>query len=197
MRNLIATLPFVWLLSCSPSGAGSGSPQTVLPPLDTCTQAYIDCLRDETACNQNSPAVLAPARSACGEQARQLAVSFNPRDRPVAPTCLPAVPIDLSGHPQCVVGFVDEAQPGSAPDVALPACGSKCCTAWANTAQPTNMNSDIINACSPESQDCYCAMPSGYQPDPCPKTAVFGIWLKANLNPPVGKVASVRCLSRN
>lgn len=197
MRNLISTLPFVWLLSCSPSGSGSGSPPAVLPPLDTCTQAYRACLRDETACNQNSPALLAPARSACGEQARQFAVSFNPRDMPVAPTCLPAVPIDVSGHPQCVVGFVDASQPGGIPDVALPVCGSRCCTAWANTAQPTNMNSAIINACSPESQDCYCAMPSGYQPDPCPKTAVFGIWLKANLNPPVGKVASVRCLSRN
>jgi len=106
-------------------------------------------------------------------------------------SCLPLVPKVVDGKPACLVGDVDENSRDSTPDTYFPACSSKCCNAWAASAEPTPADANIQAACMAESSDCYCAVKS--TANQCPTSVVAGVWRKGNAMPPPGKVVNFRC----
>jgi len=115
--------------------------------------------------------------------------------------CLGVKPtVNSSGDPTCLVGFVDAATENGLPDSYLPVCSDTCCDAWANSAKPTGpygaqgeiqKDPAIIAACTPETADCYCAVPSTQ--GLCTTTAVAGVWRVGNADPPANKVVNFRC----
>jgi hypothetical protein len=120
------------------------------------------------------------------------------------------VKTDASGKPACVVGLVDSATPNAVPKVALPQCGTSCCSAWAvagattadpqtSTARPVPNDPTITSACQTEPGDCYCAVSNATSKYACKDsagqdTALAGLWIKmAPHQPPAGQAASFLC----
>jgi hypothetical protein len=117
------------------------------------------------------------------------------------PACLPVVPkSQATNAPVCLVGDVSKSDPGSFPDKLFPVCSQTCCSAWANSLNPTLKDAAIGTACAAETKDCFCAVKSS-QPTVCadktitpPDTgAVGGVWRVGGAQPPVGTTVSFRC----
>ena len=113
--------------------------------------------------------------------------------------CMQKTPITDQGIPECVVGYVDAANPHDTPQVMMPACSAKCCSYFATDPAPNDANDKRLSpnphlqaelaACSGE-PDCYCAVPSQVN---CGTGAVAGLWRKDNAPPPAGKVVNFQC----
>jgi hypothetical protein len=113
--------------------------------------------------------------------------------------CLAGVPKTVNGKAECVVGYVDAAQPAATPDNLLPQCSDKCCNYFATDSNPKAANDPNLNpnphlaaemaACGSD-PDCFCAVPSTVN---CAGTAVAGVWRAGNAAPPSGKVVDFRC----
>lgn len=112
-----------------------------------------------------------------------------------AASCLDKPPLVDNGKPQCLVGYVDGAQPSAAPAAALPVCSSSCCAAWAATDKPNPTTPEIVTACTAEAADCYCALPST-RPSICAGGAVVGVWRQGGAQPPSGKLARFACVNQ-
>ncbi len=124
----------------------------------------------------------------------------------ISANCLSGKPkTDSNGKPICIVGLVDANTPAAMPDVSLPQCSAKCCTAWAVAgsttapmAKPIPNDSTVIAACSAD-PDCYCAVPNPTSNVACKDsanqdTALAGLWIKADPHQtPSGKVANFMC----
>ena len=52
-------------------------------------------------------------------------------------------------------------------------------------------NPNIVAACTPEAEDCYCATPSTAMN--CVDTVVAGVWKKGGGMTPAGKVINFKC----
>jgi hypothetical protein len=104
--------------------------------------------------------------------------------------CLAVTPKIVNNQPLCVVGYVDSSTPNATPDVLLPQCSATCCNAWGNEAVANVANTNIIAACTPEAEDCYCAAKSTKN---CLDTVVAGVWKKGGGMTPPGKVINFKC----
>lgn len=111
--------------------------------------------------------------------------------RTALPNCLSLKPAQVESRANCIVGYVDAAQPLPPPAACLPQCTSACCQAWGSVSKPSNQDPTIIAACMPEPTDCYCAVES--QSGACPLTAVGAVWRQGNSMPPAGQVAYFSC----
>ncbi len=107
--------------------------------------------------------------------------------------CLPVVPKQLGGHPNCLVGDVDENNPNAFPDTLLPECSANCCDAFATASKPTVDDPSVKAACQLESSDCYCAKKNtaGACSDGGGLGWVGGVWRTTGTPP--GKVLNFRC----
>jgi hypothetical protein len=107
-------------------------------------------------------------------------------------SCLSLRPAVKEGVTQCLAGFVDRGNPDSLPDAYLPQCSPQCCQAWADASPAAPSNPAIVAACLPESEDCYCAVPSPR----CESTAMAGVWRRGGAPLPEGKDVNFRCAGR-
>lgn len=105
--------------------------------------------------------------------------------------CLAVTPKVVNGTPLCVVGYVDSSTPNATPDVLLPQCSANCCKAWGSEKLANVANPNIVAACTPEAEDCYCATPSTAMN--CVDTVVAGVWKKGGGMTPAGKVINFKC----
>lgn len=115
--------------------------------------------------------------------------------------CLAVKPsLDCSGQPQCLVGYVDDAQPYATPDSYLSTCSTSCCDSWANSALPYGpydasrrniLDPAIAAACAQEAADCYCAVPSNR--GLCPGSGVAGFIRKDHTPVAPNKLLNIRC----